>query len=102
MTPDEKIPEPVRQGSFLFAFISEDSDSLGRAPPLASPYGRGGRAKLGRRGSTLTIPNNVLIQQTPQGPLSLGCAEPALPKGEPRSLFRYVSQKYRTVVRLYP
>ena len=33
MTPDEKIPEPVRQGSFLFAFISVDFDSLRRAAP---------------------------------------------------------------------
>ena len=33
MTPDEKIPEPVRQGSFLFAFISEDSDPLRGAAP---------------------------------------------------------------------
>ena len=70
--------------------------------PLASPYGRGGRAQLGRRGSTLRISMDVIIQQTPHGPLSLGCAEPALPEGEPRSLFRYVSQKYRTVVRLFP
>ena len=33
MTPDEEIPEPVRQGSFLFAFISVDFDSLRGAAP---------------------------------------------------------------------
>ena len=34
---------------------------------------------------------DVIIQKTTQGPLSLGCAEPALPEGEPRVLFRFVS-----------
>ena len=50
--------------------------------------------KRGRRGSTLRIPNDVIIQQTPQGPLSLGCAEPALPEGEPRGWFRFVHRGY--------
>ena len=57
---------------------------------LASPYGRGGRAQLGRRGPTLMISIDVIIIKTPQDPLSLGCAEPALPEGEPRVPFRYV------------
>ena len=36
------------------------------------------------------ISMDVLIQKTPHGPLSLGCAEPALPEGEPRVPIRYV------------
>ena len=38
------------------------------------------------------LPLRLLFLQcgTPLGPLSLGCAETALPKGEPRGSFRYV------------
>ena len=34
MTPDEEIPEPVRQGSFLFAFIPEDHHATSRIEPV--------------------------------------------------------------------
>ena len=53
--------------------------------PLPLPLGEVAERKRGRRGSTLMVSMDVIIQKTPHGPLSLGCAEPALPEGEPRA-----------------